>query len=76
MQGHGTSDATFILRHMQEKFHAKNKNLSFAFVDLEKAFDSIPHQVLCWAMRRLGVDEQIIQLVKAMYQNPCSKVHI
>ena len=33
MQGRGTTDAIFILRQLQEKFRAKNKNLHFAFVD-------------------------------------------
>ena len=76
MQGHGANEAIFILRHTQEKFYAQNKNLYFVFVDLEKAFGRIPHQLLWWTMRRLGVDKQIIQLVQAMYQNASSKVHI
>ena len=46
MQGRGTSDAIFISRQLQENFFAKNKNLYFAFVNLEKAFDRVPRQVL------------------------------
>ena len=46
MQGHDITDATFILRQLQEKFHAKNKNLYFAFIDLEKGFHRVPCQVL------------------------------
>ena len=42
MPGKGTSDAIFILRQMQEKYLAKNKQLFFGFVDLEKAFDGGP----------------------------------
>ena len=49
MQGRGTTDAIFILRELQEKFHEKNKNLYFAFVDLEKAFHRVPCQVVWWA---------------------------
>ena len=37
--GHGTTDATFIIRQLQDKYIAANKPLYFAFVDLEKAFD-------------------------------------
>ena len=36
---------------------AKNHILYFAFVDLQKAFDRVPHKVLWWAMRSLGIDE-------------------
>ena len=61
MPGRGTTDAIFIVRQLQEKFLAKNKNLYLAFVDLEKAFDRVPCQVLWWAMRKLGIDEWIVQ---------------
>ena len=39
MPGNGTTDAIFIMRQVQEKHQAKKKNLYYAFVDLEKAFD-------------------------------------
>ena len=54
--GKGTSDAIFILRQLQEKYIGKHKQLFFAFVDLEKAFDRIPRKVLWWAMRKLRID--------------------
>ena len=76
MQGYGTTDAIFILRQLQEKFHVKNKNLYFPFIDLEKAFGRLSSQVLWWAMRRLGVNKSIIWLVQAMHHNASSKVHI
>ena len=42
-----------------------------AFVDLEKAFDSV-----WWALRKLGVEEWIMQLVQEMYANPRSRVRV
>ena len=43
MHGKRTTDATFIMRQVQEKQHqAKKKKLYYAFVDLEKAFDRVP----------------------------------
>ena len=57
MPGRGTTDAIFIVRQWLEKLLAKNKNLYLAFVDLEKAFDRVPRQILWWAMRKLGIDE-------------------
>ena len=55
MPGRGTTDAIFILQQMQEKFLNKNKRPFFAFVDLEKAFDRVPRDVIWWAFRSLGV---------------------
>ena len=74
MPGRGTTDAIFILRQLQEKHLAKNKKLYFAFVDLEKAFDCIPRKVIWWAMRKLGIEEWIVQFVQAMYNNTRSRV--
>ena len=76
MPGRGTTDAIFIVRQLHEKFLAKSKNLYLAFVDLEKAFDRVPRQILWWAMRKLGIDDWIIQLVQAMYCEMKSKVRV
>ena len=45
MAGRGTTDAIVIVRQLQEKYLAKNKELWMAFVDLEKAFDRVPKKV-------------------------------
>ena len=63
MPGRGTTDAIFILRHLQEKHVAKNKKFYCAFVDLEKAFDRVPREVIWRAMQKLGVEEWILQFV-------------
>ena len=72
--GKGTVDAIFILRQVQEKFLEKNKELWMAFVDLEKAFDRVPREVLWWAMRKLGVDEWMVNVIKSMYEGATTAV--
>ena len=42
------------------------KNLHFAFVNLEKAFNRVPGGIVRWAMRKLNVDEWVIGLTMAM----------
>src|SRR5580692_7598626 len=44
--GKGTTDAIFVIRQVQERFLEKKKDLWIAFVDLEKAFDRVPREVL------------------------------
>ena len=56
MSGRSTTDAIFIVRQLQEKYLAKSKDLWMAFVDMEKAFDRVPREVVWWALRYLGVD--------------------
>jgi len=43
-KGKATTDAIFIVRQMQEKFRVKANY--FRFVDLEKAFDRVPTEVI------------------------------
>ena len=57
MSGRGTTNAIFILRQLQEKYLEKKKNIYFAFVDIEKASDRVPHRIFWWAMRKLRIDE-------------------
>jgi hypothetical protein len=54
--GKGSTDGTFIVRQMQEKYQEKKK-LYYAFVDLENAFDRVPREVTRWALRKSGVGE-------------------
>ena len=48
MPGKGKTNAIFVVRQMQEKFLAKKRAMFFAFVDLEKAFDRVPREVVRW----------------------------
>ena len=74
MPGKGTTDAIFIMRQVQEKHQARKKKLYYAFVDLEKAFDGVPREVVRWALRKPGVDEWLIRTVMALYTGDCAIV--
>ena len=76
VSGRGTTDAIFVVRQLQEKYLAANKRLYMAFVNLEKAFDGVPWKVIWWALRKLGVEEWLVQLVQGMYANAWSHVHV
>jgi hypothetical protein len=74
MPGKSTTDAMFVVRQLQEKYAAINKELWFAFVDLEKAFDRVPREVVRWALRRKGVSERLVRAVMVMYAKAGSVV--
>ena len=39
-----------------------------AIVDLEKASDRVPREVLLWSLTKLRIDEWLVTAIKAMYE--------
>ena len=74
--GNGTTGSIFIVRQVQARFLEKGKDLWIAFVDLEKAFDRVPRESLWWALRSAGVDEWIVDVIRAMYCDSCTSVKL
>jgi hypothetical protein len=74
--GKGTTEAIFLVRQLQEKYMVKKKELWMAFVDLEKAFDRVPRQVLWWALRQVGVEEGLVKVIQAMYEDATTVVKL
>ena len=59
MPGRATTDATFIMSQLQEKYLANNQDLYFAFIDLEKAFDRVTRELVAWGLRKANVEETV-----------------
>jgi hypothetical protein len=45
-------------------------------MDLEKAFNRVPRNVLWWALRQLGVDEWIVRVIHSMYEGALTSVNL
>ena len=67
--GRGTVDAVFVLRRLSEKLRAKNKMLFFIFVDLEKAFDQVPREVIRFTLGLMGVPEDLVNGIMSLYKS-------
>ncbi|ROL42668.1 RNA-directed DNA polymerase from mobile element jockey [Anabarilius grahami] len=57
VQGSGTTDAIHAARILLEKHREKNQTVHMAFLDLEKAFDRVPHDLIWNSLHSHGVPE-------------------
>ena len=69
MPGKSTVDAIFIVRQLVEKRIEGDLAVFCGFVALEKAYDRVPREVLCWCLRRKGVSEKLVRMVMETYQD-------
>ena len=65
MPERGTIDAVFILRRMQEEYHAIG---CMCFVDLEKAFDRLPRKALDWVLLLKKGIQVLVRSVMSLYE--------
>ena len=52
----------------------EKKDLHMVFVDLEKAFDRIPRDLIWWWLRKKGVPEEYVKIVQDMYRSSKTQV--
>ena len=67
VKGRGGMDAIFTLKQVLCKRRQHGQNTWGTFVDLKKAFPSIPRHVLFGVLRKFGVPPHFIQVLKRFY---------
>ncbi|KAK6750993.1 hypothetical protein RB195_002768 [Necator americanus] len=65
-----TIDAIHAVRILLEKHREKNRSVHLAFLDLEKAFDRVPHELLWMSMRSHRVPKEYGRWTKLLYAKP------
>ena len=82
-RGKGTTEAIFAIRQVQEKMREKNEKVLMAFLDLEKAYDRVPREVVYWCLRKRGIIAGLllslfflglIKIVEATYDGAKTKI--
>ena len=67
-------EAIFLIRQVMEWYREKKKDLHMVFIDLEKAYDKIPMNVMWWALDKHKVPTKYVGLIKDMYNNIVTRV--
>ena len=64
MPGRSIIEAIFLIRQLMEQFREQKKDLHMVFIDLEKAYDRIPRNVMWWALDKHKVPTKYVPLIK------------
>ena len=74
--GRGCADAIFSIRQLIEKSYEHRQKLFCVFVDLKKAYDSVPRQALWLALGRLGIPEGLLNLIQSFHESMQAAVRV
>ena len=66
-QGRGCIDQVFAVRQVCEKYLANGKDVFWAFMDMEKAYDTIDRHGMWQMLRAYGVGGKLLKAVQSFY---------
>ena len=65
--GRGCVDMIFCARQLVEKVIEHNTRIFMLFIDLWKAYDSIPHDALWHVLQKFGIPRSIINVIHSLH---------
>jgi len=74
VKGSGTSDVIHAVRILLERYQERDLTIHTSFLDLEKVFDGVPHELIWHSLRSHGVPGRYLRWVKILYKNTTSSV--
>ena len=73
-KGRGCMNMVFSVRQLVEKSWEHKEKLFITFVDLKKAYDLVPREAMWTVLRKLGVPDMMISLIKSFHQDMKARI--
>ena len=73
-KGMSTTKPIFALRILKEKYQERKKDLHMVFVDLEKAYDSVPRDLIWWELGKKNLPEAYTTIIQDMHKATKTRV--
>ena len=70
----GCSDMIFVVCQLVEESWEHQAKLFLLFIDLRKAYDSVPRAAMWLALGKLGVPDSIIELIRSFHHETQAKL--
>ena len=68
MTGRSTIEAIYLFRKLMNLYRDRKVDLHMVFIDLEKAYDRVPREILWRCLEEKGVLPLYIRVIKDMYE--------
>ena len=75
-RGRGCMDMVFVARQLAEKAVEHHTKHFFVFVDLGKAYDSVPREAMWMVLKKLGVPDVLVEIVMSFHSNMQVRVRV
>nr|GEY25438.1 hypothetical protein [Tanacetum cinerariifolium] len=74
--GRSSIEAIHLIRSLMEKYRERQRDLHLAFLDLEKAYDSVPRELIWKTLIDKGTSRRYIKVIKDMYDGARTRGHL